>query len=110
VSKFRRKPPPQQRTPHPDGRKEAELQAVLALFAAARRYADRLETVTWTQAAIDKDRRGAVVMEVPLRVQAAELRAERADLEDRIAAAHEEITRRLEKLGDDACYLGEIPS
>jgi len=108
---FRRTPPPSQRSPHPDGRKEAELQRVLSLFAAAARTAARLDTILFTQAEVDRTRRldAGYAGFSDLADLAAELREERTELEDRIAAAHEEIAQRLEKLGDDACYLGEIP-
>ena len=102
----------QARKPHPDPRSEAQLQRVLSLYEAVRRTEDRIEGITRSQDSNDFERRQASPSErtsAALAQQAEELRAERASLEEFIAATHEEIFKRLLDMGDDALYLGPVP-
>lgn len=103
---MRRKPV---RKPHPDPRVEARLQHVLSLYASVRRAEDRIGNINAELYRVgDKIRNYANHVTVGRRMteQSAQLRAERARLEGSISQAHEDITKMLVDLGDDALYLG----
>ena len=106
---FRRKPAVPPRQPHPDGRIEAELQRVIALQRSVQRTEARIEDIRGAQARVDTDVRmsaGDTYMSTSdLVKQATVLREERRELEERVAAVHDEISRRLTELGDGAVYL-----
>jgi hypothetical protein len=99
-------PPPRQ--PHPDSRVEAQLRRVLSLYAAVERTEGRLEDITAEQRTLDAKYRSNIGFEAGTNhvvQQADRLRQERFELEAFIARAHEDITKLLTDLGDDALSL-----
>lgn len=109
MSLFRKPPPPPpQRKPHPDGRVEAQLQRVLSLYAAVSRTEHRIEDIRREQSSIDTRVRenAAYPSGMAAARQAVVLRQERRELEEFIRARHEEITKLLADLGEDAAFLG----
>jgi predicted nucleic acid-binding Zn-ribbon protein len=109
VSWFRKPPPPAlpARVPHPDGRVEAELQRVMALQRQVAR----------TEARVGDINRELNLLAQKIRVNygssgmhdltslSATLREERDALEAELAPLHDEISKRLADLGEDALLL-----
>jgi hypothetical protein len=98
----------QAREPHPDARVEAQLQHVLSLYRAASRTEDRLADITREQQKLEYAYRSSGGDRV-YSAQSAQLRSERENLESFISRQHEEITKYLVSLGEDALYLGPVP-
>jgi len=114
MSWLRRKPAPPAlpalpaRTPHPDSRVESELQRVIAMQRSAGRYEARLKDLTVAQRNADESRIESAYDASHARAlgeQSEDMRKERAELEDALAALHEAIVSRLAALGDDALML-----
>jgi hypothetical protein len=108
---FRRTPPPPeppQRTPHPDSRVESELQRIIAMQRSAARCEARLKDLAVAQRNVDESRIEWAYDASHARAlaeQSEDMRNERAELEDALAALHEAIVSRLAALGDDALML-----
>jgi hypothetical protein len=104
-----------ERTPHPDGRMEAELQRVLALLRAVDRTEARLNDIRVQRQGLDAKAsrhasRGDAHALSLVRGQADRLREERDALEAELPPLYDEIARRLADLGDDAAYLLPEPA
>jgi hypothetical protein len=108
MSWLGRRPALPARTPHPDSRVESELQRIIAMQHAAARYEARLKDLTMAQRHVDESRTEYaydVSHAASLAEQSEDMRKERAELEDALAALHEAIVSRLAALGGDALML-----
>jgi predicted nucleic acid-binding Zn-ribbon protein len=113
VSWFRKPPPPRElpaRVPHPDGQVEAELQRVMALQRQVARIETRLADIRDQRLVLEasahaRDNNGSWSEAQRLLAQSAALREERDALEAELAPLHDEISKRLADLGEDALLL-----
>jgi hypothetical protein len=107
MARWFRKPPPPARVPHPDGQVEAELQRVMALQRAGRRRESRVEDINRELRLLAQKIRSSYGSSGihDLTSLSATLREERDALEAELAPLHDEISKRLADLGEDALLL-----
>jgi predicted nucleic acid-binding Zn-ribbon protein len=109
MSWFRKPSPPALpvRVPHPDGRVEAELQRVMAMQRTALRAESRVGDINQELRLLAQKIRanyGSRGMHDLTGLSSA-LREERDALEAGLAPLHDEISKRLADLGEDALLL-----